>query len=79
MIEERRRLLEKYFSIVINDPVARGTKEVKRFIYACKHGSSAWRAMSCGNPTLSPELEGPGEPGKTCRASSSLSFLRSHQ
>jgi len=49
MIEERKLTLQKFFSIMINDPFARGTKEMKNFIKACKSGQRINRSLSCKN------------------------------
>lgn len=46
MIEERRSVLEKYFSIVINDPFTRGCKDIKNFIRTCKTGNVGRRTYS---------------------------------
>ena len=38
MIEERKKLLEKYFNILVNDPFSRGSKQVRKFISFLKGG-----------------------------------------
>lgn len=56
MIQERKSILENFFSILVNDPFARGARQTKKFIQACKSGNKINRSLSCANTTSTTEL-----------------------